>query len=346
MRINIYIIFFGWLLLFAGSEYGYGQQEPMRIPSAPLFRDPVFDGAADPCVIYNHREKTWNIFYTNRRANVAVQGTAWVYGTHIGYASSADNGRTWQYRGTLDLEFEPGFNTFWAPHIVYDKGVYHLYVTYIPGVYNVWGGRGRIAHYTSKDLHKWKFRSLLELSENPLLDATVYKKPDGTWGMWYKDSKLGLTVTAVGKTPYQFTPVPGVVIGDCGHEAPLVFEYKGYYWLLTDQWEGFGVYRSEDTETWEKTGVILGNRGTRKEDNVRASHPGIAVTGEKAYIFYFTHPGWEKEGGWADESAKLDAAGVLPHVYKYSVIQVAELTFENGTLICDRDKPFDFYLPD
>ena len=34
----------------------------------PLFHDPVFDGAADPTVIWNKKEKLWFMFYTNRRA--------------------------------------------------------------------------------------------------------------------------------------------------------------------------------------------------------------------------------------------------------------------------------------
>ena len=35
----------------------------------PVFRDPVFDGAADPVVIWNRQEEKWFMFYTNRRAN-------------------------------------------------------------------------------------------------------------------------------------------------------------------------------------------------------------------------------------------------------------------------------------
>lgn len=31
----------------------------MRIPEAPLFRDPIFDGAADPTVIWNEQERQW-----------------------------------------------------------------------------------------------------------------------------------------------------------------------------------------------------------------------------------------------------------------------------------------------
>lgn len=93
--------------------------------------------------------------------------------------------------------------------------------------------------------------------------------------------------------------------------------------------------------------LSLGSRGERKDDNVRASHPGVVVTGDKAYVFYFTHPGWEKEGGWGDETGKLDEAGVLPYIYRRSSIQVAELKVDrNGIMGSDRNAPFDFYLPD
>ena len=322
-------------------------KKEIREAKAPLFRDPIYDGAADPMVIYNREEKTWYMFYTNRRANVATQGTNWCYGTRIGVATSADNGRNWVYVGALDLEFERGKNTFWAPHVVYHKGKYHLFVTYIRGVHESWSGIGKIAHYVSCDLWNWDFCGLIPLNDSdPLLDATIYRKPDGKWGMWYKNSRIGYTVEAVSDDLYHWTNVPGTAIDDVPHEAPFVFYYKKYYWMLTDQWNGFGVYRSEDTERWKKQGVILGKGGLRKDDNVRASHPGVVVTGDKAYVFYFTHPGWEKEGGWGDETGKLDEAGVLPYIYRRSSIQVAELRIdEDGIMTSDRNAHFDFYLP-
>jgi hypothetical protein len=36
----------------------------------PLYRDPVYDGAADPVVIWNPKVKRWWMFYTNRRATM------------------------------------------------------------------------------------------------------------------------------------------------------------------------------------------------------------------------------------------------------------------------------------
>ena len=48
------------------------------IPEAPLFRDPIYDGAADPSIIWNSMEKTWWIFYTNRRAFSPKSGIEYV----------------------------------------------------------------------------------------------------------------------------------------------------------------------------------------------------------------------------------------------------------------------------
>ncbi|MBC7418637.1 MAG: glycosyl hydrolase [Pedobacter sp.] len=321
-------------------------QTKSQVAKAPLFRDPIYDGAADPMVTYNYKDKCWIMFYTNRRANVRTQGTNWVYGTSIGVATSVDHGKTWVYKGALNLEFEQGHNTFWAPHVIYNKGVYHLFVTYIPGISDNWSGIGKIAHYTSKDLWNWKFKKLIPLSEDALLDPTVYKKPSGSWGLWYKNSKLGYTVEAVSKDLKHWKNIPGTTVNDVQHEAPYVFKYKEFYWLLTDQWNGLGVYRSKDPDHWGKQDVILGKNGIRKDDNVRASHPGVVVAGDKVYVFYFTHPGWEKEGGWVNEESKLDEDGILPYHYRRSSIQVAEIKIKDGKLSCDRNAPFNFYLPD
>ena len=57
---------------------------------APLFRDPVFDGAADPSLVWHGLEKAWYIFYTQRRANQDLPGVAWAFGTRIGIARSKD----------------------------------------------------------------------------------------------------------------------------------------------------------------------------------------------------------------------------------------------------------------
>src|ERR1051326_8522433 len=62
-----------------------------KIAPKPLFRDPVYDGAADPSIIYDRAGKKWLMFYTNRRANVPdLTAVTWVHGTPIGIAESLD----------------------------------------------------------------------------------------------------------------------------------------------------------------------------------------------------------------------------------------------------------------
>lgn len=83
------------------------------VADAPLFRDPVYDGAADPVAVHHRQSGEWWLVYTNRRTTAPGPGVAWVHGTDLGVAASADGGRTWTYRGTLTgLDTEWGRNTF------------------------------------------------------------------------------------------------------------------------------------------------------------------------------------------------------------------------------------------
>src|SRR5690348_11486749 len=75
-----------------------------KIATRPLFRDPVFDGAADPALVWHRARKKWLMFYTNRRAGATeLPGFSWVHGTKIGIAESADGGATWRYAGTAEV---------------------------------------------------------------------------------------------------------------------------------------------------------------------------------------------------------------------------------------------------
>jgi hypothetical protein len=139
---------------------------PIHPAPTPLYRDPVYDGAADPVVIWNRKEKSWWMLYTQRRANADAADVAYCFGSAIGVASSSDHGQTWVYRGNLKLELEKGHNTFWAPDIVYKKGTYHLFVAYIVGVRNHWCGQAKIAHYISKNLWDWTFTGFFRWMED------------------------------------------------------------------------------------------------------------------------------------------------------------------------------------
>ena len=109
----VMFFFFCPVLLFAQNS------KNAKPADKPLFRDPVYDGAADPAIIWNNNEKKWFMFYTNRRANVkGLDGVKWVHGTRIVIAESSDVGATWKYRDTCDIRYRLTDYTHWAPEIV------------------------------------------------------------------------------------------------------------------------------------------------------------------------------------------------------------------------------------
>lgn len=309
---------------------------------APLFRDPIYDGAADPVVVYNRQKREWCLFYTQRRANVQSPNVAFCYGTAIGLAVSKDHGQTWVYKGALNLEFEAGQNTFWAPDIIYASSRYHLFVAYIQGVHNDWGGQARIAHFSSPDLWNWTYMGFLKLSSDHVIDPTFIKLPDNKWHIWYKDeTRNSHTMTGWSNDLKNWTIQDTPAIGGPPHEGPKIFRFQNSYWMITDEWTGLRVYRSPDAKTWERQGMVLDKVGTRPDDTPTGAHADVEVVGSKAYIFYFTHPGRKTHA-----DATLQADGTYPYAEKRSSIQVAELIFRNNTLEAVRDEPFDFWLPD
>lgn len=313
-------------------------EKSLHIPPAPLFRDPIHDGAADPTIIWNRQEKSWWIFYTNRRANVDAPGVAWAHGTDIGIASSGDGGRSWRYRGIAEgLHFERGRNSYWAPELFWHEDRYHMFVSYVPGVPEAWIGERLMLHYTSDNLWDWRFAEQVELSSRRVIDACVYRLPNGTWRMWYKDeANHSHTYAADSDTLYDWHVV-GPIITDCAHEGPNVFHWQGFYWMVTDPWKGQAVYRSEDCANWVRQENILDRPGQRADDGAIARHADVLVQGDKAYIFYFTHPGENLEN-------KAIIPNVMPYSYRRTSLQVAQLTVEDGHLRCDRDAAFDFVL--
>ncbi|MES1217063.1 MAG: family 43 glycosylhydrolase [Bacteroidota bacterium] len=311
-----------------------------HIAPSPLYRDPVTDGAADPVIVWNRQEKSWWMLYTQRRANTEAADVAYCYGTPIGVASSDDHGQTWVYRGALKLDFENGLNTFWAPDVVYHNGEYHMFVVYIQGVRSHWGGKARLAHYTSKNLWDWKYLGLMKLTSESVIDPTLMQMPDGKWRMWYKDQERGsVTMMAESNDLYTWQTHNEPAIGGKPHEGPKAFRFGNSYWMVTDEWHGMRVYRSADANTWEKQGLILDSASQRTEDGPNGAHGDVVVVNNKAYVFYFTHP--ERK---SQLDAPMDNIGNSPYHLRRSSILVAPLVLKNGTLISDRNKPFDFWL--
>jgi hypothetical protein len=80
-------------------------------------------------------------------------------------------------------------------------------------------------------------------------------------------------------------------------------------------------------KTWQpQEERLLELPGKGPEDQAIGGHPDVVVQGDRAYLFYFTHPG-RVEGMPAATDTKR------------SLIQVTELHHANGKLTCDRDQP-------
>ena len=160
------VAWLGAAILLASVAVGSAQdtaRSVLRKAPAPLFRDPVHDGAADPTLVWNRTENCWWMLYTNRRADADEEkGVRWVHGTDIGIASTPDGGATWRYRGIArGLEFETNGtrNTFWAPEVLDFGGKYHAFISYVRGVPETWKGTRDILHYTSTNLLDWNSRA-------------------------------------------------------------------------------------------------------------------------------------------------------------------------------------------
>ncbi|HEX8462789.1 MAG TPA: family 43 glycosylhydrolase, partial [Segetibacter sp.] len=161
----------------------------------PLYRDPVYDGAADPAIIWNKEKKRWYMLYTNRRATMDdTTGVKWVHGTRIGIAESKD-GANWKYVDTANINYRPVNDyTHWAPDVIKNNGLYHMYLTYVPGIFNDWNHPRNIIHLTSKNLLDWQYQSTLKLANDKVIDAGVVKLGDGKWRMWYNNERDGKSI--------------------------------------------------------------------------------------------------------------------------------------------------------
>ena len=300
----------------------------------PLFDDPVYHGAADPVIIYNKAKKKWWMLYTNRRAAIIDSTVQWVHGTRIGIAESKD-GRIWKYKDTASINYRPdeGY-THWAPDVIEHKGTYHMYLTYVPGTFKDWNHPRVIVHLTSSDLQNWNYQSTLKLVNEKVIDACVFKVNDSLWRIWYNNEKDGKSIYyADSKDLYNWIDKSKAIAAR--GEGPKAFYFKGKYFMIIDAWKGMEVFSSDDLLTWKKQpSRILESPGKGADDQAIGGHCDVVVNNDKAYIFYFTHPGRRKD--------KPAVRGSFDD--KRSVIQLAELKYVNGEIICDRDEPVSIKL--
>lgn len=271
----------------------------------PLFRDPVYDGAADVSSVYDRKAHQWTMFYTNRRATLKLpdpKDVAWVHATPIGIATSKD-GLKWKYKGVAKFPAECTGETLWAPELYYEAGTYHMWLTIVPGVFHKWGGgaTSKIVHLTSPDLKTWNCSDTLSTGSERVIDASVIKLANGGYRLWYKDERAGSRIFAIDSPDLKtWTKVLDKPVVDTNAEGPKVFSFKGSYWMVADKWDGLLVLRSDDAANWTvQEDHILKEPGTQPTDRGKGQHPDVIVSGtgddQRAFIYYFVHQGGEPE---------------------------------------------------
>ena len=278
---------------------------------SPLFIDPIYQGPADPVVCFNKQANKWYMYYTSRRVNRSdLGGIERIHGSPIGIAESADGGATWTYIGDCTIDYKPDPEpTYWAPEIFEHEGIYHMYLSYVPGVFDNWNHPRDIVYLTSDDGINWETQSVLNLGSKHVIDAGVIRLPDGIWRMWYKNEKAESDIIwyADSKDLYNWTDKGAVSLGGINGEGPNVIFWHNKYYLFVDEWKGLSVYSSDDATNWTKQDEYLIAGIPMEEDNSnelsqdqnerrrpryiegsRGNHADIQLAGDHAYMFYFS----------------------------------------------------------
>jgi hypothetical protein len=345
------------LLSIVASGISNGQDLPKTITSKrvkytladkPLYIDPVFNGSTDPMVCYNNNTKRWYMYYTSRRSNVpGLNGIESVHGSPIGIAASSDGGATWTYIGNCNIDYHPDENpTYWAPEVIEYKGIYHMYLTYVPGIFNNWDHPRDIVHLTSSDGISWTTQSVLKLAVQKVIDACIIQLPNGTWRLWYNNEADNKSIYyAESPDLYRWTDMGKVNLGTVG-EGPNVIFWHNKYFMIIDEWKGLSVFSSDDALNWTKQDEYLvagipvqeeksvasipagiGNNNTQRSgrvrmvDGSRGNHADLEVSNGHAYMFYFSSIP-------ADRNMRGSAVYVQELIYK-----------NDGTISCDPTTP-------
>ncbi|MCR4859683.1 MAG: family 43 glycosylhydrolase [Bacteroidales bacterium] len=306
-----------------------GREVTYKEAASPLYIDPVYNGSTDPMVCYNPGTKTYYMYYTSRRSNVpGLGGIESVHGSPIGMAESKDGGATWEYIGDANIDYHPDEHpTYWAPEVIWAEGEFHMYLSYVPGIFDTWDHPRDIVHLTSPDGRNWHKQSVLALSSNRVIDACIYRLPDGTWRLWYNDETDDKSIYyADSDDLYHWTDKGKATTVIVKGEGPNVFRFQDHYYMIVDEWKGLSVFRSDDLVDWTKQEgryLIDGLEGQR-----RGNHADVEVVDGHAYMFYFSGLG-----------------GVDPQTGEFvrrrgSGVYVAELKLdEAGRLYCDTTQP-------
>jgi hypothetical protein len=249
-----------------------------KIAARPLYRDPVFDNPTDPVIVFNAESKRWFMYYTQRRGGSIAQ----IHGSKIGLAASEDNGATWKYIGAADITYgqdkHPNDYTYWAPDVIWVKDIYHMFLAYVPGIFNDWNHPREIVHLTSKDGVKWDTVGKVDLKSDKVIDPCVIQLPNGDWRMFYKDEARPHTICYADSPDLDKWEVKGNAVTNRNGEGPVCIRWQGKYWLMADldSPEGQGVWSSDDCTNWKP-----------QDSTIYGSHGDIVVSGGRAWWFYF-----------------------------------------------------------
>ena len=331
MKILRWFLFMGLLLGVTGCA---SAEDGGLVAAKPLYRDPVYDGAADPTLLWNPLVKRWWMYYTDRRANApGLSGVSWVHGTPIGIAESADGGATWKFAGMAQIALPPEYGgtnvTCWAPDVRRSPdGTWQMFLTVVPGIFENWNHPRFIVQLTSTDMRHWGNPRKLALASDRVIDPSILRMPDGTWRMWYNNERTGKSIDYADSADFEHWTDKGLAFPSRG-EGPKGFRWHDQFWVVIDEWKGLGVFRSDDASHWAKQPVnLLAAPGHGPDDHAIGDHCDVVVSGDRAYLFYFTHP------GRSGPDAQKDG-----YEQRRSSIQVVELHYQDGWLTCDRDQP-------
>ena len=298
--------------------------------SAPIFRDPVYDGATDPTVIRDRQNGDWWMFYTQRRTTDHGEGVRWIHGTSIGIAISSDDGTTWRYLGIAEGLGQG--DTLWAPEVIATETDYRMYLTVVDGIPDSWtGAPAHIVEFVSDDLLHWTRVGQIELESDRVIDAAVARCGDGQWRLWYKNETDGSSTWSAVSPDMRSWRVEGrAVPASPPHEGPNVFQLGGCFWMITDEWRGLGVHQSAEGLNWKRQdandGLILDSPGTHPDDHAIGHHAdGVLVASDAdpaVILFYFPHP-------------QTDPSN--PMASRISAVHAARLVVRDGHLVADRN---------
>ena len=180
----------------------------------------------------------------------------------------------------------------------------------------------------AQELVHWKPLANANLESDRTIDACIFRLPSGLWRLWYKNEADSSKVYFSDSPDLVHWTPKGIATTNHG-EGPVVFQWRGSYWLINDPHAGLAVFRSSDLTTWQQQPQnLLREPGTQPTDRAIGNHADVVVDGSgRAWLFYFT-----QQGG-------ADAQGHDAGWARRSDLHVTELHIANGILTVDRNAP-------